>query len=123
MYFLGLEGEECILKSIPDDITSLSCEGINTLFQWVIDVQQVLGWWKKSFTEKSLTFDNMQHFNHFYVHVSDVGSAVHASSLVYDVQLANDAHTEFLKLFEQLNIHLIKYISGQPEVSWLVTMM
>lgn len=118
--FVGLDEEDCILKSIPEDISNIACDEISTYFQWVIDIQQVISRWKKSFTEKSLTYDNIQHFNHFYLHVSAVGHSVLASSLVYDIQLAEEAHNEFLKLFEQLNIHLIKYIAGQPEASWLV---
>lgn len=113
-----MEGDDCLLMAVPQDIISLSCEEISSYFQWVIEIQHILGRWKKSFTDKSLTYDNLQHYNHFYVNIDNIGTALRARPLVVDPHLSEGSRNDYLKLYERLNIHLIKYIAGHPEASW-----
>ena len=87
-------------------------------FQWIVDVQKILADWKREFSEKTLNYDSIQHYYHYYINLYIIGGALCTPFLVADPDVAEGGHSEYLKLFERLNCHLIKYISGQPEASW-----
>lgn len=89
-----------------------------TYFKWIVDIQQILADWKKEFSEKTLNFDSIQHYNHIYSNLDNIGAALCTPFLVADPEVAEGGRSEYLKLFERLNCHLIKYISGHPEASW-----
>ena len=74
--------------------------------------------WKRQFSEKTLNYDSIQHCIHFYVNLDNIGAALCVPFLVADLEIVEQVHYEYLKLFERLNCHLIKYISGHPEASW-----
>lgn len=114
----GLDESDCVIKSVPDDISSNSCESICTYFQWVVDIQEVFSRWKRSFYNKNLNYDDIQHYNHFYINLHNICVALCAPSLLVDTHDGEGSRNEYLKLFEKLNIHLIKYIPGQPSAGW-----
>ena len=87
-------------------------------FQWIVDIQQILADWKREISEKTLNYDSIQHYSHIYTNLDNIGAVLCASFLVPDPEIVEQGHYEFLKLFERLNCHLIKYISGHPEASW-----
>ena len=114
----GLAGEDCWLKTVPDDILACSSDDIQTYFKWIVEIQQILAEWKREFFEKTLNYDDIQHYNHIYINLDNIGAALCAPFLVADPEVAEGGRSEYLKLFERLNCHLIKYISGHPEASW-----
>ena len=116
--YLGISESNYLIKSIPNDVIGNSCDDVRAYFQWVVDVQNVFNRWKTSFSNKSLNYDDIQHYNHFYVNLHNVCTALSAASLLVDPHDGEGSRSEYLKLFEKLNIHLIKYIPGQPSAGW-----
>ena len=116
-FFLDLANEDCWLQAIPDDVIACSCEDMEVYFQWVVDIQEILAAWKREFSE-NLNYDSIHHHHHFSINLQVIGAALCTPFLVVDPEVTRGRCFEYLKLFERLNCHLIKYIYGHPEASW-----
>ena len=116
----GIEEDSTILSELPADVREVRLEDMHRYFQWVIDVQAVLLLWKRKFTEQNLTFDLMLDYLHLGTHVMDVGKSLCSESLVVDSSVMEASKSQYLRLFEKLNYHLVKYIPGHPEAGWYV---
>ena len=114
----GIEEEDRILTELPKAVRQSPLEEMHKYFQWVVDVQAVLAQWKRKFMNQTLTFDQMLDYIRLGRHVENVGAAVCGSPLVMDPSVVEENKGAFLRQFEKLNQHLIKYIPGHPEAQW-----
>lgn len=114
----GIEEEARILTELPAAVRQSPLEEMHSFFQWVIVVQSVLALWKRKFMDQTLTFDQMLEYIRLGRNIENVGAAVCGSLLVVDPTVVEEYKSSFLRQFEKLNLHLIKYIPGHPEAQW-----
>ena len=87
-------------------------------FEWVRQVQIVVLTWQRKVQEKELNYDDILLYALFQNGIELIGHAVGAISTVIEPHVISEQKNNFLQLFEQLNVLLLRYIPGKPEVNW-----
>ena len=87
-------------------------------FEWVRQVQIVVVTWQRKVQEKELNYDDILLYALFQNGMEPIGLAIGAISTVIEPHVISEQKNNFLQLFEQLNVLLLRYIPGKPEVNW-----
>ena len=81
-------------------------------------VQRVVLTWQRNVTERELNYDGIMLYAVYQKGVEDIGHAISATSTLIEPQAISEQKNTFLEYFEQLNMMLLRYIPGKPEVKW-----
>ena len=84
------------------------------------EIQRVLDHWSKKFLRQDISYDEVLLYANNHTKLNPLGEMVCASSLVIDFNQLQNIKTNILSEFEMLNVHLLKYIPGQPDVKWCI---
>ena len=76
--------------------------------------------WNKKFHHQDISYDEVLLYASNYSKLNSLGNMVCASNLVIDIDMLQNIKTTFLNDFEILNVHLLKYIPGQPDAKWCI---
>ena len=87
-------------------------------FEWVRQVQTVVLAWQDRVRARELNYDEIMIYANIQGGIQSIGDAISASSSILELQILQQQKNSFLQYFEQLNILLLKYIPGKPEVKW-----
>lgn len=87
-------------------------------FEWVCKIQEFLTLWKKKFHTLDVNHDEILMYANWQSQLNSIGHSVDANSVVTDSKKVEETKNQFLKLFEQLNCLLIKYIPNIPGSKW-----
>ena len=111
--------EKCLLSDYtPDEIQHCPWEDVNKYFQWVSKVQDVLRFWQTKFLQYQLNYDEILLYASNNVALCVLGRAVCASSFVMDFLDICQFKDTYTYCFEQLNVYLLRYVPGHPEVKY-----
>ena len=110
---------KCLLSDYtPDEVQHCPWDDVNKYFQWVCKVQDVLRFWQTKFLQYQLNYDEILCYANNNVALSALGQAVCALSLVMDFQDICQFNDGYTYCFEQLNVYLLRYVPGYPEVKY-----
>ena len=87
-------------------------------FEKIADIQGVLKHWNDKFQQQEVSYEEVLTYASTHVKLQAVGENVCASSLVVAFTDANSCKTAFLRDFELLNVYLLRYVPGKPDVKW-----
>ena len=68
--------------------------------------------------EQRINYDEILTYADHKSHLENLGQAIFAFSAIVDTKDMQTVKNTFLNAFEQLNVLLIKYVPGQPNVNW-----
>ena len=74
--------------------------------------------WSEKFQKDDVSYDEIMNYCSDLGRLQPLGKEVCAPQLVVDLASVEHAKNTFLAKFENLNMHLIKYIPGLPESKW-----
>ena len=110
---------KCLLSDYtPDEVQHCPWEDVNKYFQWVSKVQDVLRFWQTKFLQYQVNYDEILLYASNNVALSALGRAVCAPSFVMDLQDISQVKDTYTYCFEQLNVYLLRYVPGHPEVKY-----
>ena len=112
------ESYQLLTRGIPGIISSSPDEDVHRYMDWVLRMQEVLVYWKTKFAKSLVNFDDVFNYASHQQQMLDLSNAVNAHSCVVSTDSVHTAKITLLEDFEQLNIHLIHYIPGEPEARW-----
>ena len=113
-----LYGSKCLLsENTPDEIASCPWEDVKKYFQWVRKVQDMLRFWQSKFTTGNINYELMSYASNS-VALNALGRAVCAGSCVMEMDSITQMMDTYRYNFEQLNIYLLRYVPGHPEVKY-----
>ena len=116
---VGLDAESVLNEeTMPLDITNSTCEGVKLFFEWLSRAQQVLAAWRDKIISKKVNYDDIQLYLDVYSLLTRAATGLTANSLIVDSPYVHAIKADFLMAFEQLNIMLLRYISGQPDAGY-----
>ena len=108
-----------LIHSIREQYHLQACLENPQLFEQCQDqVQAILLEWKLKFVEQRINYDEILMYMSQQSQLECLAQIMCASSAIVESQEAQAVKNTFLTAFEQLNIHLIKYIPGQPDAKW-----
>ena len=81
-------------------------------------MQKVLYWWKKKFIRQDISYDEVLLYANNHKKLKLLGDTVCATCLIFSIDKVQVIKTDILSNFEMLNMHLLKYIPGQPNAKW-----
>ena len=114
-----LYGSKCLLsENTPDEIASCPWEDVKKYFQWVRKVQDTLHFWQSKFTTGSINYDEVVSYASNSVALNALGRAVCAGSCVMEMDSITQVKDTYRYNFEHLNVHLLRYVHGHPEVKY-----
>ena len=103
-------------ESMPLDVAQSTCEGVKKFFDWMSQAQKVLAAWRERFTSKKVNYDSIILYLEAYGLLSRAATSLSANSLVVDGQYVQTIRSDFLQAYELLNMALIRYVSGRPDL-------
>ena len=110
---------KCLLSDyMPDEVQHCPWDDVNKYFQWVTRVQDILRLWQSKFLQYKVNYDEILLYASNNVALSSLGRAVCASSFVMDLQDISQIKDTYTYCFEQLNVYLLRYVPGHPEVKY-----
>ena len=114
-----LYGSKCLLsENTPDEIASCPWEDVKKYFQWVRKVQDTLHFWQSKFTTGNINYDELMSYASNSVALNALGRAVCAGSCVMEMDSITQVKDTYRYNFEHLNVHLLRYVHGHPEVKY-----
>ena len=87
-------------------------------FEWVRQVQSVVLTWQSRVTAMGLNYDEIILYAGMQNGLQAIGDAIGATSGVMEPRFLQEQKTNFLQYFEVLNMLLLRYVHGKPEVKW-----
>lgn len=112
------ESHQLLKEGIPDTIASSKHEDILKYFCWVQRVHVILVHWKDKFALKLVNYDDVLNYASHQQQCNHLSVAVSAWNSMVSTELIQQVKNALLENFEQLNMHLIYYIPGEPEARW-----
>ena len=91
---------------------------VHRYFNWVCQVQAALMELERKFGELQISYDEIVTYESQQSQLEHLAQTICASSAIVNKQDILSVKNMFLDTFEQLNIILIKYTRGQPDVKW-----
>lgn len=118
----SLGEEESVLNEnkLPDDVAESQCEEVRSVFKWVCHAQSLLVEWAKKFSSQEINYDEIQLYHKNFSAISRVASLFYANAEMTDMTNLSALTTSFNQNVELLNIFMIRYVSGKPELGWYV---
>lgn len=104
--------------TMPMDVSMSSCEGVKEFFAWLARAQQVLAAWREKFTTKRINYDAIVLYTEAFSLLSRAATSLSVNSLVVGASYVQVVRSDFLQHFEQLNVMLIRYIDGHPDIGY-----
>ena len=111
------ESERILSDPLPQDIVSLHSDDVYKFFEWVRKLQTVLLDWQKKLVENDCNYDDILLYAYNQFKLFQIGQLVCLKSIIVgpDTQLKMNY---YLQLFDKVNAHFIKYISGNPDTKY-----
>lgn len=106
--------------SMSTEVTECTAEGVTIFFKWIAQAQQVLGGWRDKLKSREVNFDELLMYSKQYSQISRAAMALNSGGLVMDSHELKMMKQEFLQQFELLNLFLLRYVAGVPDLQWLV---
>ena len=91
---------------------------LSRYFDWVRKVQDVLFSWRDKFLQHGANYDEILLYASNQPMLDQLGHTICASPAVVDSQDIQKIKNTLLQDYETLNVYLIRYIPGQPDVKW-----
>lgn len=114
-----LYGSNCLLsENTPEEIATCPWEDVKKYFQWIKKVQDILHFWQGKFTSGSINFDELMSYASNSVALNALGRAVCAGSCIMEMDSVTQVKDTYRYNFEQLNVYLLRYVPGHPEVKY-----
>ena len=115
-----LKNSECILavNSLPSDVEDCPSSDVRKFFLWVAKSHQMLGSWHQKFESKHINYDDILLYKKHFSQINTLAASLSVDSLVVEIHYIQAVRQEFLQNFEILNIFLLRYVPGQPDVGW-----
>ena len=111
---------KCLLSEYtPDEVQHCPWEDVKKYFQWVSKVQDVLHFWQTKFLLYQVNYDEIVLYANNNVALSILGEAVCALSFVMDPHDVSQVRDAYIYSFEQLNVYLLQYVPGHPELKYI----
>ena len=90
---------------------------VSKCIEFLRRVGTVLETWCSNLKRKQITHDHMLQYANCYTDLVDVANALHSKSdLLLEPDTLGNLQKEFMEQYEKLNIQLIKYVPGYPEL-------
>ena len=83
-----------------------------------MQAQQLFARWKKKFTQKKVTFDQILQYAKHFSYINRVAASLSVEFMVVDTADVSALQTKFLQDYELLNILILRYVPGHPEAGW-----
>ena len=112
------ESERILSDPLPQDIVSLHSDDVYKFFEWVRRLQIVLIDWQKNFVENNCNYDDILLYANNQSKLFQIGQLVCSKSIIVGAQDTQFKMNYYLQLFEKVNAHFIKYISGNPDAKY-----
>ena len=74
--------------------------------------------WRDRILDEKLNYDEIMHYANSQAALQELGDALCASSTIIEPREMQKHKNTFLENFETLNMLLLKYIHGRPELKW-----
>ena len=74
--------------------------------------------WRERILEEELNYDEIMHYANSQAALQELGDALCATSTIMEPHEMQKYKTTFLENFEMLNMLLLRYIHGRPELKW-----
>ena len=114
-----LYGSKCLLsENTPEEIATCPWEDVKKYFQWVKKLQDTLLFWQGKFTSGSINYDELMSYASNSVALNALGRAVCAGSCIMEMDSVTQVKDNYRYNFEQLNVFLLRYVPGHPEVKY-----
>ncbi len=104
--------------SMSTEVTQCTDEGVGVFFKWIAQAQQVLGTWRDRLKSRDVNYDDLVVYSKQYSQISRAAMALNSGGLVMDNHELKMMKQEFLQQFELLNLFLLRYVSGCPDLQW-----
>lgn len=81
-------------------------------------VQTVVLAWQERVRGRELNYDEIMVYANIQGGIQSIGDAISASSSILEPHILQQHKNAYLQYFEHLNVMLLRYIPGKPEVKW-----
>ena len=111
---------KCLLSDYtPDEVQYCPWDDVNKYFQWVSKVQDILHFWQTKFLLYEVNYDEIVLYASNNATLNILGQAVCALSFVLDPHNVSQVRDAYIYSFEQLNVYLLQYVPGHPELKYI----
>ena len=111
-YGKGLDTSKATLTIPPN-------EDLHTFFSWVHKLQEILlDWQRKILHEKECNYDEIMLYASNHAMLLQIGDLFCVPSSIGDLQQIQQTKNVYLRQFERVNGHIIKYIPGDPRAKY-----
>ena len=112
VYYDMVQYADGVLSSCPDYRT---CSDLQTYSDWVSNISQILREWYTKLHCGSFNYGELLQYQPFHSFFCEVGYKLCAEDEVIPAEELSSLKIRYEELFEQVNVHLIKYIPGNRE--------
>ena len=118
--FHSLNEKDSIMKEskLPKDVLETSCEGVREVFKWVSRAQALLGEWSRKFSSREINYDEIELYRKNFSTITRVASLFYTNIEITDMANLSALKTDFNQEVELLNMFMIRYVPGKPELGW-----
>ena len=106
-----------ITEKMPQEVQDCTNNDVQSYFNWVQAIQKFLCFWKGKFSNKHVSYDEIQMCKNSSV-TKNLGSTVCATICVLHEEDICQLEQRFEYLVEQLNCYLLRYIPDHPELKY-----
>ena len=105
----------CAGGIIPDYLDSCTCGDVQNYLDWVAKICQILREWYTKIHNGTFNYGELLQYQLYYSYFHDVAHKLWMADLVVPMAELSSAKYLYEELFEQVNVHLIKYIPDHME--------
>ena len=103
---------------LPQSILENPSTSVKQYFSWIQKIHKVMLSWKKKLDENDANYDEINLYTQKQHHIHEIAQHVSATGLVISPDNLLVVKNDFLEKVEQLNIHVLKYVPGDPKLGW-----
>ena len=107
-----------LLDELPRNVLKNPSTSVKRYFSWIKEIHNVLLTWKTKLNNNDANYDEIHVYSLKQHYIHWIAQHVSATSLVISTEKLIVLKKAFLEKFEELNILLLKYVSGDSKLGW-----
>ena len=107
-----------LLDELPQSVLKNPSTSVKQYFSWIKEIHNVLLTWKTKLDNNDANYDEIHEYSLKQNYIHKIAQHVSTTSLVIPTENFTVLKNAFLEKFEELNILLLKYVSGDSKLGW-----